>query len=68
MSAIVKATGYGGNTIPGMQIGVSESRQRSKMYWGSDIDEAIRSSTFRQSRKPALNIWSEPLKPIPEQR
>ena len=39
MSAIIKSTGYGGNTIPGMQIGVSESRQRSKMYWGNDIEE-----------------------------
>ena len=38
MSAIVKSTGYG-NTIPGMRIGVSESRSRAKTYWGPDIDE-----------------------------
>ncbi|GEM_PF-2466261 len=38
MSAIVKGTGYG-NTIPGLNIGVKESRSRARAYWGDGIDE-----------------------------
>ena len=36
MAQAIKATGFG--SIPGMQIGVKESRQRARAFWG-DVDE-----------------------------
>lgn len=36
MAQAIKSTGFG--AIPGMQIGVKESRQRARAFWG-DIDE-----------------------------
>lgn len=53
MSAIIKAANFG--AIPSLHIGVKESRQRSRAFWGPDVEEGDYISDYQSFQKAAAD-------------
>jgi len=51
MSAIVKSTGFG--SVPGLNVGTQEARNRARQYWGQGIEEGDQIFNMQEIQKAA---------------